>query len=320
MRITRDLLLKLCRETVEKRFKPDPAVTAVFLVGSVRPENATIAPVSDVDLLVIPQDEPLREREINKLSNEIHFDIRYEPASAYAQPRELRRDPWRGWTLWNPLLLHEKGRFFEYTQAILRAQFDDPANILARARALAEPAREGWTAMQFSGAPALKDYLQALENAANAVAALSGLPLTTRTFLSSFRARAEAAGRPEWNETLLALSGARSIDAETLNAWIPAWETAFSRAQANPEFHPARLGYYKAGIQTPLMGAQPSAGLWPLLVSWAQFADENDPAWQETRRALGLDAAGLALRLQGLDAYLDELEESLEAYAAHNGL
>ncbi len=318
MRITRELLLKLCRETVEKRFKPDPAVTAVFLVGSVRPENAKIAPVTDLDLLVITQDEPLREREIVKLSSEIHFDIRYEAASAYAQPRELRRDPWRGWTLWDPLLLHEKGRFFEYTQAILRAQFDDPANILARARALATPAREQWAAMQFSGAASLKDYLQALENAANAVAALSGLPLTTRNFLSGFAARAQAAGRPEWNETILALCGANSINAEMLQAWIPAWEKAFSQAQGNLEFHPARLGYYKMGIEN--MDGLVTAGLWPLLRSWGQFADESDPAWQDLRHALGLDQAGLELRLQGLDAYLDELEESLEAYAAHNGL
>lgn len=320
MRITRDLLLKLCREMVEKRFAPDPNITAVFLIGSLREEKNPLPASLDIDLLVITKDEPLREREIVKLSPEIHYDLRFEAASLYAQPRELRRDPWRGWTMWDPLLLHEKGRFFEYTQAILRSQFDDPANILARARALAEPARQQWTEMQLGGAPSLTGYLKALENTANAVAALSGVPLSVRQLLAGFPARAKAAGRPEWTERLLALCGAASINAEMLQGWLPAWETAFSHAEKDLEFHPARLAYYKTGITAPLTGEQPHTGLWPLLVSWAQFAAEDDPAWQELRHSLGLDPAGLELRQQGLDAYLDELEQALETYAAHNGL
>jgi len=314
MRITRDLLLKLCRETVEKRFQPDPNITAVFLTGSLRDENLPLRPITDIDLLVITKDAPLREREIVKLSAEVHFDLRFEPASLYAQPRELRRDPWRGWTMWDPLLLHEKGRFFEYTQAILRSQFDDPVNILARARALAEPARAAWTAMQLESAPSLTNYPQALENTANAVAALSGVPLTVRRLLDDFPARAEAAGRPEWTEHLQALCGAASISAESLQQWLPAWRQTYQEQARAEEFHPTRLAYFSSAIEAGI------GGLWPMLISWNALAEPNDPAWMEAQRALGLDAAGLELRLNGLDALLDELEESLEAYARLNGV
>lgn len=314
MRITRDLLLKLCREMVEKRFAPDPNITAVFLVGSLREEKNPLPASTDIDLLVITKDEPLREREIVKLSPEIHYDIRFEAASLYAQPRELRRDPWRGWTMWDPLLLHEKGRFFEYTQAILRSQFDDPANILARARALAEPARQQWTELQFSGAPSLTGYLTALENTANAVAALSGVPLTVRQVLAGFPARAEAAGRPEWAERLRALSGAASISAENLQTWLPAWQQMYQHQAQGEEFHPARQAYFNSAIAAGL------DGLWPLLVSWNALAEDNDPLWLEAKHSLGLDPEGLELRLNGLDTLLDELEESLEAYARLNSI
>ena len=149
MRITREMLLKLAKDTTEKRFKPDPNVVAVFLVGSMRTDgDPLIGGTTDVDLLVITKGEPDLEREIIKISAEIHLDLMFESEKAYAKPRELRADPWRGWAMWDPMLLYEKGRFFEYTQSSLRAQFDDPSNVLARARYFAGRARDRWTAFQ----------------------------------------------------------------------------------------------------------------------------------------------------------------------------
>ena len=329
MRITRDLLLKLAKDTVNKRFKPDADVVAVFLVGSVLRDDPFLGGTTDIDLLVITKNEPQREREIVKLSNEIHLDICFEAERLYAKPRELRGDPWRGWTMWDPMLLHEKGKFFEYTQSIVRSQFEDPANILARSRAFAAPARETWTTMQLGGETDLLEYLSAVENAANALAVLSGFPLAERRLLLEFPLRAEAANRPELIETLKAMLGGLVISPETLREWMPEWEAAFlqaAQASLTQQIHTARLSYYKQAIEAQLQSDEPVAALWPLLHSWALAAQAGnwlpaqETAWQAVLRNLGLDESGIEMRLQGLDHFLDLLEESLDTYALQNGI
>lgn len=325
MRITRDMLIKLARDTVEKRFKPDPNVVAVFLIGSVLREEPLLGGTTDIDLLVITKGEPAFEREIVKLSNEIHLDIVFEIENAYAKPRELRSDPWRGWTMWDPMLLHEKSKFFEYTQSSLRAQFEDPANLLARARVFAEPARQAWTMAQLGGEPSLREYLAMLENAANALAVLTGFPLAERRFLLEFPQRAKLAGRPELAETLLALVGGMNTTPDQIRAWLPGWEAAFAKASQSPHdlrIQAARLEYYKQAILSLLESEIPASGLWPLLQSWSLCVESGaletsqQEAWLTAQKHLGLDESVLGLRLQGLDRFLDMLEETLDSMAA----
>jgi predicted nucleotidyltransferase len=329
MRSTREMLVKLARDTVEKRFKPDPGAIAVFLVGSVLRAEPLLGGTTDIDLLVITKSEPPCKREITKLSNEIHLDILFEAESLYAKPRDLRGDPWRGWTMWDPMLLHEKGKFFEYTQSILRAQFEDPQNILARARAFAVPAREAWTMMQLGGQPPLREYLSAVENAANGLAVLGGFPLAERRFLLEFSQRAQLVGHPELSDTLLAMLGGLDLSSETLRAWLPDWEAAFTQASQNSQdtcLHNARLSYYKQALLSLLDGPIPQAALWPMLNTWALASESGNLdevqriTWREVLRSLKLDAPGLELRLQGMDHYLDVLEETLDELAVQNGL
>ena len=329
MRITREMLIKLARDTVEKRFKPDPNVVAVFLIGSVLREEPLLGGATDIDLLVITRGEPTFEREIVKLSNEIHLDIVSETEKVYAKPRELRTDPWRGWTMWDPMLLHEKSKFFEYTQSSLRAQFEDPANLLARARSFAEPARQAWTMSQLGGEPSLREYLAMLENAANALATLTGFPLAERRFLLEFPQRANLAGRPELAETLLALVGGMNATPDQIRAWLPGWEAAFAKASQSPHdlrIHAARLDYYKQAILSLLESEIPASGLWPLLQSWSlcvesgNLQDEHLVAWNKALNTLALDGPGLSLRLQGLDRYLDGLEEALDQLTSEYNL
>ncbi len=319
MRITRDLLLKLAKDTVTKRFAPDRNVTAVFLVGSVRPEDVVIPPATDIDLLVIYNGIPQVEREIVKLSNEIHLDIAYEAASLYAKPRELRGDPWRGWAMWDPQLLHEKGKFFEYTQSILRAGFDDPANVLKRAQFFSAPAREAWSemALDAENASPLK-LLTAAANAANALASLTGAPLPERRLLAEFPARAAALNMPDMITQLFSILGAGSA-----REWLADWEVAFmSAAQANRDLrlHPARLAYYKTSIEAQLASDLPAAALWPLLYTWSLAAEsgallpEQRTVYQQACTALGLSGEAAGLRIQALDAFLDTLEEKMEQY------
>lgn len=329
MRITRDTLLKLARDFTAKRLAPDRNVTAVFLVGSVRPEDAPLPPVLDIDLLVIYNGEPPRTREIVKLSNEIHLDVAYENARDYAQPRELRGDPWRGWQMWDPFLLHQKGRFFEYTQSIVRAQFDDPENLLKRCRAFSLPAREAWNEMIFNpeAASPLK-ILAAAGNAANALATLAGPPLPERSLFSGIPARAETLGQPEATGKLLqVITG--SLDVNLVRDALPQWEACFLSAAQAPldlRIHPARLGYYKSAIENQLTGNMPAAAFWPLLHAWALSIQggltppEGETAWQGFLAKIGLDSAGAGERLEALDSFLDTVEETFERASMESGL
>jgi hypothetical protein len=329
MRTNRDTLLKLTRETVEKRFAHDPNVTAVFLVGSLRPDHAVVEGPADVDLLVLHNGELPREREVVKLSNEYHLDIAYEPASLYAQARELRGDPWRGWNMWDPLLLYQKGRFFEYTQSVVRAQFDDPANIIKRARWFAGPAREAWSDMEPGGEGGSPfKLLTACFNAANALASLNGAPITERKLLAEFPARAESLGQGELIHTLFG-AVASNAGVEAIRKQLPAWEKAFLAAAHSPadlRLHSARFPYYKSAIETQLASDLPRAALWPMLHSWAlaaendSFDEEQVSTWGQVCAEMGLGAEGRAERLQALDTFLDALEEIFEQIAVDNGL
>lgn len=329
MRITRETLLKLAKDTVAKRLAPDISVMAVFLVGSLRPEEAVVESVADVDLLVIYNGEPPQEREIIKLSNEFHLDLAYENASLYAQPRELRGHPWRGWAMWDPCLLYQKKRFFEYTQSIVRAQFDDPANLIQRARYFSVPAREAWYAMQLNPDSARPlQLLEAVYQAGNALAVLGGPPLPERKLLADFPARAQRLDQAEMIQSLFA-SAAGSVNADLIRKWLPGWEAAFQAAVKSPvdvRLHPARLAYYKTAILSQLESGLPTAALWPLLQTWALaaetnvFNDEQTQAWVGLCSEMGLSTDALPERLQALDTYLDRLEEILEQIALENGV
>jgi hypothetical protein len=329
MRTTRDALLKIARDTAEKAFIPNPNITAAFLVGSMLSENPFMGSTADIDLLVIYNGIPPREREIIKLSNDIHLDIRYESAELYAQPRELRGDPWRGYNMWDPLLLHQKARFFEYTQSIVRSQFDEPANRLKRAYAFSAPARTAWTEMQLDPASAqpLK-LLNAAADAANTVAVLSGAPIPERRLLAEFPARANKLENPELVKGLLDIIAAQ-VTVDFVREWLPAWEAAFIAGGYKPveaRVHIARLGYYKAAIQTLLESDFPLAAVWPMLFTWALAAEtgnltsEHKRAWAKALAQLKLDSSGMTERLDALDHFLDILEETLEQIVAKNGL
>lgn len=329
MHITRDSLIKLAKDTVEKRFAHDTKVTAVFLTGSLRPENAVVESASDVDLLVLHNGELAREREIIKLSNEYHLDISYEDVRLYSQPRELRGDGWRGWVMWDPILLSQKGRFFEYTQSVVRSQFDEPTNILKRARYFTQLARETWSEC-FMNPEEASPYkvLTAAFNAANGLASLSGPPIPERKLLAEFPERANLLERSNLIQTLFA-SVSNSVSVDTIRQWVPAWENGFKAAAQSPgdlRLHSARLAYYKTALESQLSSELPRAALWPMLHTWSlaaengNFNDVQTLAWATACSEMGLDPAARQERLQALDSFLDNLEEMMEQIESDNGL
>jgi hypothetical protein len=211
----------------------------------------------------------------------------------------------------------------------VRAQFNDPINVIKRARFFATPARESWSEMQMNpeSASPLK-ILTAVFNAANALASLSGAPIPERKLLADFPVRAKSIEQADMIQTIFSCVSS-NVSVETAYQWLPAWEIGFKAASRSPSdlrLHPARLAYYKTAIESQLASDLPRAALWPLLHTWAlaaesdSFDDEQTQTWNSVCTEMGLSATNHHERLQSLDIFLDRLEEILEQLADENGV
>jgi hypothetical protein len=332
MRITRDLLIKLAKETVQQRIKTDRNLVAAILVGSTLSENPFLGGTTDIDLVYVCINAMPNQREIVKLSNEVHLDIVYRETTDFEPARKLRNDPHLGYMIYDSHLLYDARHFYEYTQAIMRAGFIEPENILARARQHSIPARQMWLNMSLGIGDRPEDiqnYLKAVYHAANAVAILNGPPLTERRFLLDFPARAVAAEHPELNAGLLELIGAYEVIASDMLDMLPDWQATYNAAASDagdPAIHPARLAYYRNAISFMLQEEQSHAAVWPLLHSWtlaAHILPGYSPeviGWKAIMSRFGLAFESLDQKVQLLDHFLDNVEELLDNYAAANGI
>jgi hypothetical protein len=300
-------------------------------VGSTLKEDPFIGHATDIDIVFVCFNKPEAARQIVKLTNEITLDLYFVESTAFDPPRKLRTDPSLGYVMYDSLPLYETQHFFEYTQAIVRAGFDDPANMLTRVRQYSVPARELWMELTLGGSARPSDvlkYLKAVHQAANAVAGLNGPPLTERRFMLEFEERARAAGKPELNDALLNLLSSSSVSSSDLLAMLPTWTTAYQAAVKDADFliHPDRLAYHRNAIETLLQGKNPTSALWLLVYTWAAAAaslPEYGPeyvAWKAVFERLGLVGAGFEEKVQALDRFLDVTEELLDNIATENGI
>jgi hypothetical protein len=336
MRVTRGSLIRIARESSQERAYNDRTIVAAYLTGSLLSDNdPMLGGTTDIDLVLVHNSQPGFTRQIVKLTPDFHLDIRHRTKSDFKLPRELRADPLLGWELYDPMLLYEREKFFEFFQAGLRAggEFHAPAFVLGRCRKLYASSRKGWTDLmdvrgENAGASEVRRFLQALGEAANTVAELNGGPLAERRLLRDFPARAQAAERPDFTATLFNLLGAGLIDATVLANWLGPWKQAFlaatEQAKVDPRVHAARLNYYEKAMLALLEAETPLAALWPLLLTWTLAASVLDEtlniAWTEACHQLGLLGSDLQGRIAGLDKYLDEIEVRLDEIAAANGL
>ncbi len=336
MRVTRESLIKIAKETAQERAYNDKDIIAAYLTGSLAEEEVDpmLGGTADIDIIFVHKEEPKHRREFVKLTPDYHVDIGHRARAEFKRPRELRLDPWLGWEMYDPQLLFEREKFFEFVQAGLRAgfEFNAPAPALQRSRSLLAHGRQIWRdLLEVSDAVTPKDvakYMKSLYHAVNAVAELSGPPLQERRLMLEFASRAETAQRPGMDAALVGLLGASALSAETICSWIPDWKFAFESAsesgRVDPRIHPVRVNYYEKGFQAVLEGGKPVAALWPLLQTWTLAADvlpENGlGAWRSACGQLGLSAIGIEEHVSGLDHFLDEVEALLDELAAQNGL
>jgi len=334
MRVTRETLIRLAKETAQERSYNDKNIIAAYLIGSLLSEDHLLGGVTDIDLVLVTANTPPMKREIVPLTPDFHLDITFHAKSEYNPPRELRVNPWLGYEIYDPMLLLESQHFFEFTQASVRAgfEFHEPSLVLQRCRTLLDHGRKIWfDLMDIDESSSPKDvakYLKSLYHAVNVIAELHGPPLPERRLLLLFPSLAEQAGRPGMSAGLLGLLGGSALDASTLGGWLPDWEgmfkAAFETGKADARIHTARLNYYQKCFQSMLENDNPTAMLWPLLSTWVRSAvvlPENDiGAWKSACNTLGLGGKSFVERVEGLDHFLDELDILLEEFAQENGL
>ena len=334
MRVTRESLIRIAKETAQERAYNDKNIIAAYLIGSLLTEEPLLGGVTDIDLVLVTATNPHMTREIVKLTPDFHLDIVLHAKSEYDPPRELRVNPWLGYEIYDPMLLYESQHFFEFTQAAVRAgfEFHEPALVLQRCHKLYDHGRKIWFDLmdidEQSGPKDVAKYLKSLYHAVNVIAELNGPPLPERRLLLLFPSLAEQANRPGLSAGLLGLLGANGVDASTLAGWLPEWESMFTAAaktgKADPRIHTARLNYYKKCFEAMLGGDNPIVALWPLFNTWTRAAvalpEDEIGNWESARTKLGLAGNGFVERVEGLDHFLDELDILLEELAAANGL
>ena len=336
MRVSRESLIRLAKDNAKERAFNNRDIVAAYLTGSlISDADPILGATTDIDLVLVHSAQPGSRREIVKLSPDFHLDIHHRAKSDFKSPRELRTDPLLGYEMYDPLLLYEREKFFEFVQAGLRAgfEFNTPSLVLIRCRKLLAEARKGWIDLSDigqdkAGALQVKQFLRALTYAGNAVAELTGGPLAERRFLLDFPARAQAAERPAFTANLFSLIGASQVDLSAIPSWLPGWKTAFLMAAENAKvdqsIHAARLNYYEKAIEALAAGETPLTSLWPLINTWTLAAhvlsDEQAGEWKAAALQLGLLGAGFEKRVSELDQFLDEIEVRLDEIAVENGL
>lgn len=334
MRINRQTLLKIAEDTVTQRARQDRSILSAYLSGALlSEEDCLLGGTADIDLTFVHLDAPPVEREVQRLTDEVHLDIAHYDQRDFRQARNLRLHPWLGPTIYACKVLYDPQHFMDFTQASVRGQFNRPDYVLGRARSQAEHARQIWSgfAGQIPGQPGPKElagYLRAIDHAANSVASLNGPPLTERRMLLQFPERAESVGHMGLYPALLGMLGAPRVDAAAIKFWLPGWRhtlEALTQDNLPVKLHPCRHNYYHRAFETILESDEPSAVLWPLLRTWTlavAHLPENDPgiaAWGEACQRLGLLGDGFAERVEALDAFLDLVEETIEQWSRQRG-
>ncbi len=329
MIITPERLLDLARSDVENRARPE-RVRSACAIGSVVHGEPLLGGAADVDVVIIHKRTPPKEREIVRLSRDVHLDLYHYPDDDFQSPREVRLDPDLGPAIEAGVPLYDPDHFFDWLQAGVRAQFHRPGHMLERAEVRLARARAVQHELLKGSGHWPQSLVRAALEAARAAASLSGPPPEGRRMLVGLRRQLSLLDRLDLFAGLIELIGAEASDSWSLPQWLSAWAKAFDlamEADRLPTLSEVRRDYYLRGFQALADAEQEQAVLPPLILSWqitgrsaASTDDEVDRIWEDLLRTTDLQAERAKEKAQELESYLDRVELFLESWGAEHGV
>jgi len=335
MRLTQNLLQKFARETVKRRQRSELDLQAAYLTGSLLGDSPLLGGTTDIDLVLVHKFQKPVERECQSLTPEVSLDIFHTLRDDYEQHKQLRLDPFLGYPLtYNHILLYDHEHWLEFIQSGVSANFHRTDTVLERVNRLITSARDLWFSLLQNPNEIhlnwLSQYFEILSLAANAVVGLIGPPLNRRRFLLDFNTRVEALGTPKVLVGFYGLLGFSEDHINHLPEWIEAFKADLVNLANNSEepvhLSPCRHRYYLTALQTIADSNAPRQIAWPLMRTWLdiQLASENFrgnlDTWNSCLSILGLTKDSTSQKIEALDAYLDNIEIVIEAWANEYGI
>ena len=329
MKIERQLLIELAQREAERRGEESDVISG-YLIGSVTKGDPQLGGSADVDLVLIHDQPPEREREVVRLSHQVHLDIAHHAREQYSKPSELRVHPWLGPALCEPVVLYDPDHFFEWAQAGARGQYHRPDHMLLRSLAFQRKAQQAASLLPLTGRW-IRVYLKAAMNSANAVASLTGFPVAGRRVGLELAAAAHALDYPDLWGQFLSLLGAEHLQSWSMPELLAAWAKTFdsaTRLTTNAMLSAPRRDYFLNAFQQLTEQDQCKALLWPLLQTWesanhALNGGEADEAlslvWKALLDTLHLSPERRTRRVEELTAFLATNQSWIENWGERHG-
>jgi len=329
VRISRHKLIELAREEAQNRAASGSLISA-YLIGSVAHGDPLLGGSADIDMVLIHKDAPTRQREIVRLSHQVHFDIVHHHKQQYEKPSRLRTDPWLGPALCEPIFLHDPDHFFEWAQAGARGQYYRADHTRARAQGFLAQARQQASLLQLSGRWE-RAFLTATLNAANSIASLHKFPVAGRRLALDLRNQTQSLEMVEVYGRFLRLIGADQIHEWSIADLYQPWALAFDVAASlnNDELLvDSRKDYYLQGFQALSDQDNQKAVIWPLFYTWERSIhaitkhiehERHQAAWQQALASIGLNEADRSAMESKLLDFIQFVDRQLAEWAKEHG-
>lgn len=328
MIITPERLLALAREEVKRRADAQ-RVRCAFVTGSTVTDDPLLGGTADVDTVLIYRDHPLHERELVRLSQDVHLDLYHYADRNLAPPRNLRTDPLLGPAIATGVSAFDPEHHFDWLQAGVRAHYRRPDHRMARSMTRLDRARNTRQKLDQFGARWPQMFAHAAFDAANAGASLTDESASGRRAVLRLRQALISAERGDLFAGFIKLLGLDISATWDLPQWLSAWAKAYDaalRRDDNRILSEVRRDYYLRGYQALADADQPQAVVYGLISTWPLEGPNGDASggseqggWQEFVDSIGLDLHQPEQHAHQLEAYLDEVELYLETWGEQHG-
>ncbi len=331
--IEQQTLLRLARDYATRKAAERSSLKAILLTGSVARGEPPLGDATDIDILLIDDFVPDPPAETTRLSEFVFIDVVYARTADFADRKAARIHHLAAPTLNDALPLYDPRHYFDLLQAAIRAPYNRPDHIYARARSAHTAALSAFNTLGpfLDEAPpadlsfeALRDFHQALYFAALAPILVTGKPEAVggRKLMVRFEAAARRLN-PDLYSLFLAALGVADLAPGLIESfladWLALYKAANQRGVPDPAIQPLKRGYYERGFRTLIAEGHALNTLWLMehtLAASVRDLESPPDAWLKFRQATGKgDGAQFAARVRQADALLALTDEMLIAWA-----